>query len=514
MSVNRRSRFMRPIHVAALVLVLTPLIHGCVGHQPEAERSPAPAEVARQSAPSEVPRFQQPTDADASAARVSDRILAALTETNGVPGMGAAIWRDDHVVWTGSAGYRDIELKQRVDENTVFRLASVSKLFAATAAAKLREQGALDVDAPVRSIVGYLSDRWPAITTAQLAAHTSGIPHYQAVDENRGGHRFATVREAVGVFQGRDLLFVPQTNYNYSTYGYTLLSAVVEESSGHSYLDYLSREIVSGLKIGPDITDTVDPNASKAYEFADGAIRGAAPHDFSYSWGGAGLGTSAPELARFGGWLMAGKIVSHSTFEWMLVPARLADGSKVMDRDNAVGFGWRSSRDADGERIAHHAGVATGARSALILYPDRKLAVSLLSNALWVSAIEQTAIMLAAPFKASDSAVPVTCPIDAVAYEGQYDNKPVAGTARVALEDGICTAVLTVQNAFGEWLNSFPQADAATLKIIGVDPKGGFSRAALVTPIGVYDLRAQDGGSHYIASLGGTRTVSFNFRVP
>jgi CubicO group peptidase (beta-lactamase class C family) len=505
---------MRRTRAAALVFALTLLIPGCASHQPSGERSSAPAEVALRSAPSEFPLSGPSAEADASATRVSDRILAALVETNGVPGMGAAVWRDGRVVWTGSAGYRDIELKQRVNENTIFRLASVSKLFAATAAAKLRERGLLDVDAPVRSIVGYLPDRWPAITTAQLAAHTSGIPHYQAVDVDRGGHRFATVREAVGVFQDRDLLFAPQTDYNYSSYGYTLLSAVVEESSDRPYLDYLSQEIVSGLQVRPDVTDAGDPNASKAYEFADGVIQRAAPHDYSYSWGGAGLGATAPDLARFGGLVMTDEIVSYETFEWMLAPARLADGSNVMDGDNSIGFGWRSGRDAEGERIAHHAGVTNGARSALVLYPDRKLAISLLSNALWVSAIEQTAIMLAAPFNAAHSATSVACPTEAATYEGEYDGKPLAGTARVALEDGVCTAVIMVQNAFGEWLNGFPQKDAAMLKIIGVDPNGGFLRAALVTPIGVYDLRTQDGGSRYVASLGATRTISISFRGP
>jgi hypothetical protein len=71
-----------------------------------------------------------------------------------------------------------------------------------------------------------------------------------------------------------------------------------------------------------------------------------------------------------------------------------------------------------------------------------------------------------------------------------------------------------VQNAFGEWLNGFPQRDAATLRVIGVDSRGGFGRAALVTPLGVYDLRAQDGGSRSRASLGGTRMISIGFRVP
>jgi CubicO group peptidase (beta-lactamase class C family) len=497
--VNRRTPSIHFARAAALALALALLLHGCTGHG---------------SAPSPTPLSGRRTQADTFAARVSNRILAALVETNGVPGMGAAVWRDGAIVWTGSAGHRDRELDQRVDENTIFRLASVSKLFAATAAARLRQEGALDVDAPVRSIVGYLPDRWPAITTTQLAAHTAGIPHYQAVDVTRGRRRFATVREAVGIFQDRDLVFAPQTRYSYSSWGYTLLSAVVEESSRTPYLDYLSQRITPGLVIGPDATDSSAPNASRAYEFTGGVVRRAAPHDFSYSWGGAGLGATAPDLARFGGRLLAGEIVSRETFEWMLAPARLADGSNVMEGGDTVGFGWRSGRDGDGDRIAHHAGVTIGARSALILFPDRRLAVSVLSNASWVSAIEQTAIMLAAPFKATDAPAAVPCPTGAAAYEGEYNGKPVSGAARVAVQDGLCTAEISVQNAFGEWLNGFPQKNAETLTIIGLDPNGGFSRAALVTPAGVYDLRARDGGSRYMASLGGTRSISIRFGQP
>jgi serine beta-lactamase-like protein LACTB, mitochondrial len=493
-------------HARMTVLALIPLFHGCATH-----RFPAEAAQAAPVATSEVSVSVRPLDADASAIRVSNRILSALVEANGVPGMGAAVWRDGHIVWTGSAGFRDLELERHVDANTIFRLASVSKVVAATAAARLREQDLLDIGAPVQSILGYLPDRWPPITTVQLASHTSGIPHYQAQDENRGGHRFATMREAVGIFQDRDLLFTPRTNYTYSSYGYTLLSAVVEESSGQPYLDYLSREIVSGLRIGPDATNTDDPDASRAYEFSDGAIQSAAPHDFSYSWGGAGLGATAPDLARFGGRLLSGEIVSPETFEWMLVPATLADGSNVMDRENAVGFGWRIGRDVDGDRITHHAGVASGARSALILYPDRKLAVSLLSNALWVSSIEQTALVLAAPFKPRDLAAAVPCPIQAVAYAGDYDGDPVSGVAQFALEDGVCTAVITPPEALMQWLNGFPQKDATQLRIIGIYPNGDFARAALVTPIGVYDFRAQLGGRHHIASFGGTRELSISF---
>lgn len=454
------------------------------------------------------------SDTDTRAARTTDRILAALIDANGVPGMGAAVWHEGEIAWTGAAGHRNLEQDLPVNANTVFRLASVSKLFAATSAARLRERGVLDVEAPLGSIVGYLPDRWPTITTSQLAAHTAGIPHYQDVDANRGGRRFTSVREAVALFGDRDLLAAPGAAYEYSSWGYVLITAVIEESVGQPYLDYLAGTITPGLRIGPDATDTNDPDASIAYEFdEEGSVRRAAPHDYSYGWGGAGLGGTAPDLARWGGRVLAGDIVSADTLEWMLAPTLLNDGSTVRNGDYPVGFGWRGGHDGDGDRIAHHAGVTNGARSVLLLYPDRALAVSVLSNALWVSAIDQTAMMIAAPFKSSaahSGAVP--CPTDAVAYEGEYDGAPLSGSASFRLEDGICVGQVGVDNAFGAWLNSFPQKDASTLQIIGLDPDGGLGRAALVTPIGVFDLRVGDASGRHVAALSATRAFSMTLR--
>ena len=317
----------------------------------------------------------------ADPAQIADRILAALVEVNGVPGMAASVWKDGVLVWAGQAGYRNAEQRLPVEEGTVFRLASVSKVFAVVAAARLREQGLLDVNQPVQDIVDYLDNDWPSITTGQLASHTSGIPHYQEIDSGRGATRFESMEQSVSVFSGRDLLFAPGTAYNYSSYGYTLLSAVVEQAAGQPYLDYLAAEIVPGLRIGTDITDTADADASTAYTYTAGELTAAPPHDYSYSWGGAGLGSTASDLARFGGRILSGAVLSDASFAWMQEPTRLPDGSSVEEGGFPVGFGLRGGTDIDGERIVHHAGVTLGARSVLMLYPDSMTAASVLSNA-------------------------------------------------------------------------------------------------------------------------------------
>lgn len=431
----------------------------------------------------------------ADAGRISDTILEALVEANGVPGMSAALVRNGEIVWLGAAGLRDVERGLPVDADTTFRLASVSKLITATAAARLAQEGALDLDAPVRSIVRYLPDAWPAISARQLAAHTSGIPHYQAVDSGRGGVRFATTADAVGVFSGRTLLAAPGAAYNYSSYGYTLLSAVVEESAHEPFLDYTERVLLHGLDIRADTGG--DPHATINYDI-DSGVRSVSPHDFSYSWGGAGFRGSSRDLALFGARVLSDAIISQATRDMMWTPATLSDGLIVMEDANAaVGLGWRIGRDQDGARIVHHAGVTDGARSALVLYPESGDSVSVLSNARWTASIEQTAMMLAAPFRdPSASNISASCPLTATRFEGRFGNDTIRGAARFELEAGVCRGRISANNAFGAWLNSFPQRDATELQIISIWADGALGRSALVTPVGAYDLCASAGGVH------------------
>ena len=452
-------------------------------------------------------------DANAGASRVADRILAAMVEANGVPGMAASVSRDGKLVWTGRAGYRDLEKRLPVEDSTIFRLASVSKILAVTAAARLREQGRLDIDRPIQTSLDYLDPKWPNFTPRQLASHTAGIPHYQKVDEDRGRHRFKSVRESIGVFNGRDLLFAPGAGYTYSSNGYTLLSGIVEQSAGRPYLDYVAAEIVPGLTIVPDATDPASSVASKAYIYDNGGLAPAPAHDYSYSWGGAGMSATAADLARFGGRMLAGDLVSNATLEWMREPSQLTDGTVTKDGGFPVGFGLRGGTDRDGERIAHHGGAAIGARSVLLLYPDRELAVSILSNAPWVTSIEQTAITLSAPFRASRAAeITHPCPIKATRYDGSFDGKPVTGTARFAVEDGICSATISVTKSMADFFNGPAQKDADKLRIIGFNTRGALGRAALVTPFGAYDFKPSAAGKEYVARFSDTRSLAVTFR--
>ncbi len=452
-----------------------------------------------------------PENVTAVQRRIADEILAAQIDANGVPGMAAAVTRNGHLIWTGAAGYRDLDRRMPVEADTSFRLASVSKLITATAAIRLYDRNKLDLDASVQRYIHNRNLKWPsAMSIRQLAAHTSGIPHYQDVDADRGNVHFASIDEAVQIFANRPLLFSPGTGYRYSSYGYTLLSAAIEGAAGAPFLSYVAREIINDLPLRPDLTP--DPtNDTVAYEFDGGTIKPAGPHDYSYSWGGAGFRGTAPGVAMFGARVMQDAFLSPRARMAMWTPSKMNDGSPVVEGEDRIAFGWRIGANADGVRIAHHAGVAIGARSALVLYPERKESVSVLSNAVWVSDIKETAQMLVAPFQADPKGPRAPCPTWATGYSGSFGDKAVTGIARFAVSDGICRGKLGVANAAGTWFDALPQANTDNVAVISIHPGDRLDRAALVTPSGTYDFRRQEDGS-FVAALSPSRKFVVRLR--
>lgn len=439
------------------------------------------------------PRRSVDAAALADARATADALLDALRRVNGVPGLGAAVMVDGQPAWIGCSGWRDLEARAPVRHDTVFRLASVSKVIASTAAARLAEQGRLDLDAPVQQQLDWLRNGWAPMSLRQLFAHTSGLAHYTDADQALGQRHFASGRDAVNWFAARPLQSRPGDRYAYSSWGYTLAGAVMESATGQPFPALVAAEATAGLRIQAD-TGGEGEGVSRLYSI-DGPDPVRLPAtDISYTWPGGGLAGTAEAVARFGARLMAGDIVRPDTWRAMRQPLRLADGSAVGERDFQVGLGWRIGEDPDGEAIAHHAGVIQGGRSVLVLWPEAKQAVALMSNAIWVSSIETTAMVLAAPFRASPPGVSAAaCPRAAVRYEGTLANDTLRGQASFRIEHGRCVGVLVPDAA---WAGRFAAARAwpgRTLELLALQADGGLSRAALATPYGLYELRA-DGG--------------------
>lgn len=428
--------------------------------------------------------------------RHAQLLLDSLREQARVPGLGAALWQGGALRWQGQSGFADLKAGTPLRPEHRFQLASVSKLVTATLAAQLQQEGRLDVDAPLSRLLGdEMPAAWAEITPRQLAAHSSGMPHYQLQDMGRGGKRYASVSEVVAGLRGRALQDPPGTRYRYSSWGYTLLSRVVERAGGRDFL----AQLPAGITAWP-----AEP-AVKTYVMRGGEASPEPSHDYSYSWGGAALAASPAALAAWAGSLLQR---DPALFAWMVAPTRLNDGSEVRDGAYRLGFGWRVQDSLDGEALMHHAGSTDGVRTALALWPaSSSVAVLLANGGNWSSFIVDSAQLIAAPLRPPLAGLSaLACPLQARQAQLQLEGASEALALQVRLDDGVCRIDLEPGKTLGARLRSAAGFSASRpLALIGLQGDG-LARAALVTPVGLIELRAQPDGS--LAGRYGTRPLS------
>jgi CubicO group peptidase (beta-lactamase class C family) len=326
----------------------------------------------------------------------SRELIRAKQEEWKIPGVSAAVAVDGRVVWSEGFGWADLEQRIAVSPLTRLRIGSVSKMFAAVAVAALVEQGRLDLDAPIQRYVPYFPEkRWP-ITARQLAGHMAGIRHYADkdaafVDLNfdsvvyagplSGAPHFASVRDGLAIFEDDPLEFEPGTKSQYSSYGFNLLSTVVEGAAGESYLDAVNRLVTEPLGLlatGADHPYYIIPNRSRFYRQSKSEGTLNAPFiDSSYKWAGGGFLSTPEDLVRFASALLQPGFLRAETLELMFTPQRLADGESI-----GVGIGWRVDRDEQGRRRFHHGGTIEGGGAIILGLRDEKVAVAIVTNQL------------------------------------------------------------------------------------------------------------------------------------
>lgn len=159
------------------------------------------------------------------------------------PGMAVGIVQDGQIIYEHYMGYANMEHKVRIDEHTVFNIASNCKQFTALAILKLIDQGKIQLDDDFRN---YLPDLYPEvehkITVAHLLGHTSGVRDVHSLWSLKGENwwkLFVDNGDAMDLLRAqRDLSYKPGTAYMYSNSNYILLAEIVKAVSGQKFSDY------------------------------------------------------------------------------------------------------------------------------------------------------------------------------------------------------------------------------------------------------------------------------------
>ncbi|MHC1654945.1 serine hydrolase domain-containing protein [Stenotrophomonas maltophilia] len=308
------------------------------------------------------------------------RLVRQIMLDERIPGLQLAVVKDGQIVLSEAYGLANMENGVLASRDTRFPLNSATKAFTGVAIAQLAEQGRVDMDAPASRYLDDLPAAWREVRVRQLLAHTSGLPDVLDANGLLGGGSEAQAWTAVSA---RPLEAAPGQRFAYNQTNYLLLSRIITRQSGMPYERFLATAQFSGARMArTTFGDSYDliPDVATMYSLAPRATDAAdAPPRLSHwfydvppsLWAGGGILTTADDTAR---WLVAlteGRLLQDPARQRMWTAERLADG-----RAAAWAGGWPVLNASPDLQVA---GIG-GARSAFIVYPERGVAVVMLTN--------------------------------------------------------------------------------------------------------------------------------------
>lgn len=307
-----------------------------------------------------------------------DQWAEAFKEKQHIPGLQLAVMKDDSLVYSNAFGYSDKINKVEANPTTQFRIASVSKTLTSAGLMKLVSQGKIDLNKTVRHYVPSFPQKEHPITVRQLLSHLGGIRDYYGKsleDEIFVQEHYNNSTEAISIFSEDALVVEPGTQFVYSSFGYTLLGAVIESASNQSYLEYMNKDIWKPLNMDftyGDISDSTMAHKSKFYFFAG---EEATSYDLSYSYPGGGLVSTSEDLVNFGSALLEDKLLNDAVREQVFETQHTSNGLPT-----GYGLGWYIGGDFNENKVWYHAGELPSSGSMILVYPEHKLVIALLAN--------------------------------------------------------------------------------------------------------------------------------------
>jgi CubicO group peptidase (beta-lactamase class C family) len=282
------------------------------------------------------------------------------------------IVRDGHVLADRSFGSANIEWHISNAASTRFHIGSLTKQFTATSILLLAERGKLRLDDPVSKYLDNPPAAWNGITLLHLLTHTSGIVSITDLPREQSAlTRGGTSAEIVERFRNQPLLFPPGTQARYSNSGYILLGMVVEKASGEPYATFVQKNIFDPLGMrdtGVDNGIDVVENLASGYRLQGGKLVHAEFVDMQIPFAAGDLYSTTDDLARWEEGLFGGKLLRPDSLKRMITPGMGDFGLGVVVKQK------------QGERVISHTGGIQGFVGDLRYYPDKRIAVIVLSN--------------------------------------------------------------------------------------------------------------------------------------
>ncbi len=307
----------------------------------------------------------------------ADSIVQAFVESTSLPGMSISVFHEDAMVWSKGYGYADVQNQTPVNPSlTKFRIGSVSKSITAAGMGVLMQDGKLDADEIVQTYVPHFPEKEYPITVKQVAGHLAGIRHYRG-NEFMSNKLYRTVDEGLEIFNDDPLLFEPGSEYHYSSYGWNLISAVIEGASGEEFLPFMNEKVFDPNGMNntvPEWSNQEIPHLTKFYVLGTYGNMEANPVDNSYKWAGGGFVGTTEDLIRFGMGMLDYDFINESVQEELMFPQETNNG-----RNTNYGMGWRFFEN-DGRFWTGHSGGSVGGSTMFLINKQDRFIIAYAIN--------------------------------------------------------------------------------------------------------------------------------------
>ncbi|MBE9169756.1 serine hydrolase [Pleurocapsales cyanobacterium LEGE 06147] len=340
--------------------------------------------------PSETPATPSPTapglNDPQEFANFADNFFTKQLANSNIPGAAISVVKDGKIFFAKGYGYANLEKKIPVDANrTLFRVASLSKLFTATATMQLYEKGLINLDDDVSQYLEFqLENPYPEpVTFARLMMHTDGTTQrligLAAPTE--------TKMKPLGEYLPEHMppiVYPPGTLYSYSNHSIALLGYLVEKISGLPFIEYIDENILQPLSMErstflqpppPELADDL----AVGYQVRGGKLR-PVPYLYLNIAPAAALSATATDMAHFAiAHLQLGSYRNRQILQPETARLMHQTHFTVHPLLPGTGYGFRE-RLVNNIRAIGHLGSLRGYSSVLTLIPEHNIGIFIATN--------------------------------------------------------------------------------------------------------------------------------------
>lgn len=306
--------------------------------------------------------------------KTAKKIAKKFLRKQEIPGMSISVSQHGDLIWSKGFGYANRTPRIKVEPNkTRFRIASISKSITALTLAKLVDDKIINLN---ESIYTYLPDypkKTYAFTVKELGGHLAGIRHYK--DNEFTLNKKMSITEGINLFKNDSLLFEPATQFSYNTFGYVLLSEIMQKSSKTNFNDLVKNAIFKPLGMTNTLLEDSEIRIPNKTTFYSEKWNVSTPVTNEYKVAGGGFLSTSEDLIKFGEEIISPKTVSKKALTELITSQKLKSGKAT-----GYGIGFSVETTKNNTPKYYHTGGGVGASTILLIYPEEAIVISVLIN--------------------------------------------------------------------------------------------------------------------------------------